>query len=394
MATFSVNATRQIIVGNLVDTQGKTPGAYVDAKNYGKGFFLEYVNASGQLVKSDYIDYAKVRSIKASTYRPHMLRRDEITMDADNIVAGQDYIIRILFRGWGSGSPEDQYFKFLGAYRAKAGDTAEDVLGALVKSGVKNFAREDQDLLDFSLEGSGATAKMIVSEKPQEWVLGKKQGYPLNYVIQFVPVTINGVAVAEWATIKNIFQSDLGLGTGTLAADMEYFFLGERGDTYRFKGWPYNWDTKYLVDLNSTYDILDIHYYFSDEAHAVQASEKQLTILCKSAGDGQHTTINAVIADINEAYAAASVTSPISTVTADNEVILVNSTVGTAGNASVTGLTSGKKFSVVVKPGEVGEYTKNVAAGGTLTDDPAAALTGTSITGLINGTRYQVIQLD
>ena len=395
MATFSTNEVRQIIVGNSVDTTGKAKGSVVTAKNFdNKCFFIEYVNADGQLVKSDYINYDKVRFAKASQYKPHMLRKDEITIpNANNIVAGQDYIVRILFRGWGSGSPEDQYFKFLGAYRAKAGDTAEDVLGSLVNSGVKNFAREDQDLLDFALEGTGANAKMIVTEKPQPWVLGKKAGYPLNYVIQFVPITVDGTATADWATVTNLYQGSLGLGTGTLAADMEYFFLGERGDVYRNVGYPYTWDTKYLVDVSASYDVLDLHYYFSDEAENPQASEKQLVILCKTAGDGTHTTINPVITAINACYTAAGKTPPLTTITAQNTTVVVGG-VGTAAASSITGLTSGKKFKVIIKPGEVGETAKNVAANGTLIDGAPVALTGSSITGLTNGTRYQVVQLD
>ena len=96
MATFSTNEVRQIIVGNSVDATGKAKGSVVTAKNFdNKCFFIEYVNADGQLVKSDYINYDKVRFAKASQYKPHMLRKDEITIpDANNIVAGQDYIVR------------------------------------------------------------------------------------------------------------------------------------------------------------------------------------------------------------------------------------------------------------------------------------------------------------
>ena len=65
MATFSTNEVRQIIVGNSVDTTGKAKGSVVTAKNFdNKCFFIEYVNADGQLVKSDYINYDRFVSQK------------------------------------------------------------------------------------------------------------------------------------------------------------------------------------------------------------------------------------------------------------------------------------------------------------------------------------------
>lgn len=382
MATFSTNEVRQIIVANSVDTTGKTVGSVVGAKAFDGKIFIEYVNASGQLVKSDYIDIKKIRYAKTVPYSPHMLRRDEITIpNAGDIVAGQDYIVRILFRGWGSGSAEDQYFKFLGAYRAKTGDTAEDVLGALVESGIKNFAREDQDLLDFKLEGTGANAKMIVTEKPQEWVLGKKQGRPLNYTIQFVPIKAEGYETATWAEVKHIYVGTLGVGTGTLAADMEYFFLGERGDTYRQVGYPYTWNTKYLVDVAGEYDAIEIAYYFSDEAHAVQASEKQLVILCKRDGENSDAVSDTVVDKINTAVTAAGGTDTILTKIPNVTTVVLVGTIGTAADKSITGLTASDTYSLVTKPGEVGE---------TISDVPANS---TSITGLTNGVRYQVIKV-
>lgn len=73
-------------------------------------------------------------------------------------------------------------------------------------------------------------------------------------------------------------------------------------------------------------------------------------------------------------------------------VILVNGSLGTAGTASITGLTSGKKYKVTTAG-----WVYPVLAAGTLgipgasvTYSALSALTGTSITGLTDGQTYLV----
>jgi len=68
-------------------------------------------------------------------------------------------------------------------------------------------------------------------------------------------------------------------------------------------------------------------------------------------------------------------------------VTLDSASLGTAGNSSITGLTSDMMYKVTM-----GSIVYFVKADGTLSSssDDAAALTGTAITGLINGTTYKV----
>jgi len=73
-------------------------------------------------------------------------------------------------------------------------------------------------------------------------------------------------------------------------------------------------------------------------------------------------------------------------------ILLASGSLGTAGTASVTGLTTGKKYKVTT-----GGFTFPVLAGGTLGTAGAsiayadiAALSGTSITGLVDGQVYLV----
>ena len=68
-------------------------------------------------------------------------------------------------------------------------------------------------------------------------------------------------------------------------------------------------------------------------------------------------------------------------------IVLDSGSIGTAGNGTVSGLVSGAKYTVTV-----GSTVNYVKADGTLSTNASdsAALTGTTITGLTNGTTYKV----
>ena len=76
--------------------------------------------------------------------------------------------------------------------------------------------------------------------------------------------------------------------------------MGERASEYRMKGWPYVWDTKYMVDPDEQYDVVDIHYAYHGSNHAIQKSEKDITLVMPvGTGADAHKVTAAVIAKIN-----------------------------------------------------------------------------------------------
>lgn len=70
-------------------------------------------------------------------------------------------------------------------------------------------------------------------------------------------------------------------GNGRVVSDMEYFFMGERGDQERNAHWPNYVQTKYLVENpdNNVFDMLNIHFYRTLPNEAVQKSEKDITLV-------------------------------------------------------------------------------------------------------------------
>ena len=378
----TTNYVRHLYVANA--SSGTNPGSVVGViTNPEKSMFaIKFYDALGALRVSDYIPIAGIEKITLKPALPQLLRKDYISMEAP--IAGQDYILRVTFIGSWMGSQHQRYTKHIGAYRAKTGDTAETVFTAIRDLAVKNFARDSSGKLTFAVQGTGANAKLVVTETQQGWTLGKKQGRPLEYSLEIVPITKDNQDYIGWATITKETASHPGLGTPRLAADMEWFYMGERGDQYRGMGYPDNFDTKYLAE-NAEYDILDIKYFTTSAGTASTKEQKELVILCKKASSGTvHAIANAIAGFINAVQA-----NLVSTL--DNVTMIAKGSLGTVGNATITGLTSGKVYNVISNYGQPNEATSGVAANGTL--GTAAALTGTAITGLTNGVLYKVVEV-
>ena len=86
-----------------------------------------------------------------------------------------------------------------------------------------------------------------------------------------------------------------------IAAELEYFAMGERADLYRGIGWPDNRITKYIVDPDNAYgyDMINIHYAYVGSNHAIQKSEKDITILVpRASSDSTPANLGALTTSI------------------------------------------------------------------------------------------------
>lgn len=136
---------------------------------------------------------------------------------------------------------------------------------------------------------------IIIEEAEQPWVLGMMPQEFIKFNVQFRPIVVDGDEYL-WGTVADE-EAKNTVEDGHNIADLEYFCMGARGDDYRMMGYPNIIPTKYLVDPDSKYDTLDIHYAFTDSNEGVQKSEKDITIVCVD--DGSHTDMKALIAAVN-----------------------------------------------------------------------------------------------
>ena len=299
MATFSVNQNRQLFVAKNVVTT--TPAAVGDLKlgSYKAGTYMYFQHMGyGGLTRSDKIDLSNVmyaKTTKAGALS-RKLKNATVTLDSEvnggNPISGQDYVLRIFFRQYIGNSDIYQEAKY-GVVHGYKGMTASDFYKTLALSLAMNFSKEVVPLLKFYLkttsgntEVTSSTAKntltgtytgVIIEEAEQPWRLGVRKQEEVFFDVIPTTVLFNSDEVT-WGTVEN-GTSETIIKNGKKMADLEYFCMGERGDQYRQISWPHNLETKYLVDPEKEYNVLDIHYYFSDSGINVQKSEKDITIL-------------------------------------------------------------------------------------------------------------------
>ena len=339
---YSVNQVRQLYVAKAL----KTPHALASdaagsiavkndtAKNH---LYFEYKGADN-LMRSDLIDIKNILYAKATDAddMAHELKAVTVTLDSEvnagAPVAGQDYILRIVFKQYVGMSDEDQYFKY-GMVHAYAGMDADEFYKVLALSIAKNFSREVVPLIKIEVHSKATKSKggfdskgyMIVTpttkdngksdttnpyydgtsavvadidsiritEVEQPWRLGIMAQTPVYFTAQPTTVLVNGDD-RIWGTVTE--GTNGTVGNGKAIADLEYFCMGERGDIYRGVGFPNNIPTTYLVDPSKTYYTFDIHYAYVGSNEAVQKSEKTITIV-----GSDKTKMNSLITAFNSA---------------------------------------------------------------------------------------------
>ncbi|MCF0115385.1 MAG: hypothetical protein HUJ56_08540, partial [Erysipelotrichaceae bacterium] len=160
MATFSENQVRQLYVSKAykeakvvaADAAGTIGVGNDTAKTH---LYFEYKGADN-LMRSDLIDPKQILWAKATDADAlaQPLKRFKIVLNSavnsGAPVANQDYVLRIAFRNYVGLSEEDQYFKY-GNVKVVTGMTASNFYKSLVLSLVKNFSREESQLLKFYL---------------------------------------------------------------------------------------------------------------------------------------------------------------------------------------------------------------------------------------------------
>lgn len=207
MATFSTNQARQLYVAgalkpsNIISTADAVGSIAVKSDTAKNHLYFEYMGAGGML-RSDLIDIKNIMYAKATDADDlaHELAKYKVTLDptvnGGSPVAGQDYILRIAFRNYIGMSEEDQCFKY-GMVHAVSGMTASSFYQELYKSLKKNFSRETEQLLDFSLEGTAAKVTMpaagITVTAAENGVIGNS----IKFAIESITATNAGFRVTQ-----------------------------------------------------------------------------------------------------------------------------------------------------------------------------------------------------
>lgn len=296
---FSNNQVRHLFVASDPKAANTAPVDLGDMSVFGVvGQYLYFKHyGQGGVVSTDKIDVANIISAKliAGTTLKTPLHKHTITVST--ATAGQIYTVKVYCRNY-IGIGERDVTTIVAKYKAKTGDNAAAIALGLRKAlraalgfSVNEAAAEasSTDVVDtslykeplFSVSGSGAA--IVISEVEGKWELGK---FPAGHIVTISNGSVflgdiadaNGIKSNDWGTVVYAANGACN-DSGKKLADLEYFCMGNRGDQYRGMGYPYNIDTKYMVNPATSYDVIDIHYAYVGSNESVQKSEKDLTIL-------------------------------------------------------------------------------------------------------------------
>lgn len=296
MAVFSTNQNRQLYVAKSVGATDSEGG--IKLVTNGNQMYFQYKGADG-LLRSDLIDKSSVTYVKYTTADKlqRKLKTAVIQVAAEGkedgkFIAGQDYVVKIYINNYLA--PGDSHVAVkLGYVHATSIMNDQKFYEELAKSLTANFSKEVQPLLTFTASASGVT----VTEVKQPYVLGTRAQEEVNFDIMVSPITKDGEEVI-WAVVDEktgkvaVQANGAVINNGTKIADLEYFCMGERGDQYRKVAGIQAIPVKYMVNSDNAYNVLDIHYSFSDTGVNVQKSEKDITIVSEASLEALATAVN------------------------------------------------------------------------------------------------------
>lgn len=249
--------------------------------------YFNYVGADKTVMRSDLIKVDSIMYAKATKADALKLKLKSVKVSlADNLIPGEDYILRInIQQAFGKG--DDTTYQKFGAVRATSGMTPQTFWTAMKQSLDRNFSKELTEWFTFEAAEDGLT----ITEVEQPWVAGKTPKENVHFDVVNCYIMDTGVEVEAFTIAKPTYT--LEAKNGHIIVDQEIFYMGERGDQYRDTNGLIKINTQYLADANKDYCTIDIHYAFVDSNEGVQKSEKDIYIV------GEQATITALITAIN-----------------------------------------------------------------------------------------------
>lgn len=301
---FTHNQVRQFYVANAYESAASgldTAGDIILVEQDGDMYF-NYVNPDGEILRTDLIDKNKIMSITVTPAdkQKYISKATVITLKNDvldsqnsnNPVAGEDYMVNV--KAWNPKyqSETSPVWKY-GVMHTTSATTPSDFYKGLAKSLAANIDKNIfVGLKVYGLTASGditalttgntteVNADTVIPTGTTFYGIVVDEKEPCIYDANGDYVYVNGDETL-WADTKELAGMTI-FENGQKIADMEKFYHGERGDIYREGSFPYNWENKMVANPASKYDTIDIHYYWNGANHAIQKSEKDITIACAS----------------------------------------------------------------------------------------------------------------
>lgn len=293
---FSTSQVRQLyVVTGLTDSTPSTEGNIQVKATAGNKELYFLHKGKGGLVHSDLIPVKLIRSLTQTPYAAMntKLKSKTITITGTPVL-GQTYSIKLNFRNYIGMGDEDNTVR-VGTFTVKSASTTAAQLAA----GLKAALELNTDLAKLCAI-SVASNVITVAEVEQDWELGKTPVAVVPFEITLGTIIENDVTHNEWGTVAAGATTTASDAIKKLA-DLEWFCMGDRASQDRMGG-PYALESKMMIDMSSTYDVINIHYAFQGEGVSVQFSEKDLQLLVPAGNTTIMAAIQAITNPLDERY--------------------------------------------------------------------------------------------
>lgn len=293
----STSQVRQLyVVTGLADSTPTTEGNIQVKATAGNKEVYFLHKGKGGLVHSDLIPVKLIRSLTQTAYaKMHTKLKSKTITISDTPIVGQTYDIKLTFRNYIGMGDEDTTVR-VAAKTVKSSMTNAQLATALKNALEANMAGENLCSL------SVASNVITVTEVEQPWELGKFPVAVIPFEVTLGTIVENGVTHNEWGTVAAGSDTTANDAIKKLA-DLEWFCMGDRASQDR-QGGPYALESKMMINMGTTYDVINICYAFQGEGVSAQFSEKQLHLLVPA---GNTTILAAIkaITDVDQNQSAA-----------------------------------------------------------------------------------------
>lgn len=282
-----------------------------------KFIYFTYVGLSkdknGKLAvsRSPLIDPKNIVSIKA--VKPAELNKNKLkqqtTLDFSSVNISElpsNVILTINFTNFANG--DSSIFPF--TVSASKGATTSDTVANLVKA-----INEDTKIADLSgnilvTASDGGSSKLIITANAcGSYELGMQDVYYPKFTVtnDIYGDNASSLQVPQ----ETVFSVDSGVNNGDVAAEMELLFMGERMQGGLPYNYPFNVNSKTMVNPNANYSCLDIHYYIDNDMDFSQRSHGTITLLCEESANNSFSVINAVLGTASSGASAGTLNAAI-----------------------------------------------------------------------------------
>lgn len=279
--------------------------------------YFEYKSPAGgmrsDLIPLDKISYVKHTKAKSLRY---VLKQHKLSFTEANLKG--EFIAKVTFKQVMS-LDEGKRMYALSNYYSSSTKEASVYLKNMALDLAKTIYRSYNGSVSVALETNGSQADMIgtlkvldkntkladltetytgivITELPQVWSRDlRPQWNGIDFEVHAIAGNDEDLGKFVSAEIAGTTETDgRYIPNGQKIADMEYFYTGARGDAYKSYNYPDIIHTEYLANSTKEYDVLDIHFAYSDQGVFTYNSEKDITIA------GSDGVITAIVAAIKE----------------------------------------------------------------------------------------------